>query len=159
MSEQPIIAADLILLQLEAPDWKTAIRALGERLRAGGYVRDTFVNAVLEREVAYPTGLRLGHMDIAIPHTDPEHVLSPGIAVATLATPVDFRHMGNPEEHVAARIIFLLAMKDPAAQVNLLQNLVALFQKEEVLRRVVEASDPAVVAEIMARELQLQEVV
>jgi PTS system galactitol-specific IIA component len=159
MSARPVIAADLILPQLQAPDWQTAIRMLGERLEAGGYVRETYVTAVLEREAVYPTGLPLGHIDVAIPHTDTVHVVTPGIAIATLATPVAFGQMGSPEEKVAARIVFLLAMKDPRAQVSLLQNLVALFQKEAVLRRLTETDDPAVIAQIMTTELQVQEVV
>lgn len=159
MNTQPVISAALILPQLQAPDWQTAIRMLGERLQAAGYVHETYVPAVLDREAIFPTGLPLGTIDVAIPHTDVAHVVTPGIAVATLASPVTWQQMGSPEESVSARIVFLLAMKDPQAQVNLLANLVDIFQKEEVLRQLTETTDVATIERMMIDELRVQEAV
>ncbi len=154
-----VIHTDLILPQLTAPDWNTVIERLGERLRSAGYVHETYVPAVLEREGTFPTGLPLGNLDVAIPHTDTVHVITAGIAIATLAEPVTFRQMGSPDETVAARIVFLLAMKDPQAQVNLLSNLVEMFQKESVLEALTTATDPEAILRMMNQELQLTEVV
>lgn len=38
------------------------------------YVEDSFESAIMTREMSFPTGLELGHINIAIPHTDPQHV-------------------------------------------------------------------------------------
>ena len=37
-------------------------------LRNGGYVKESFSDAIKEREVHYPTGLQLEHIGVAIPH-------------------------------------------------------------------------------------------
>lgn len=154
----PVIHTNLILPNLEATDWQTVIRLLGERLQSAGYVHETYVPAVLDREAIFPTGLPLGEIDVAIPHTDTVHVITPGIAVATLVNPVSFGQMGSPEESVSARIVFLLAMKDPQAQVNLLSNLVEIFQKADVLQALTTATAPETIAQIMNEELHLTEV-
>ena len=63
----------LVRLQVEASDKREAVSALAEALRAAGKVRESFFEAVLEREVAYPTGLPTPGAAIAIPHTDVHH--------------------------------------------------------------------------------------
>lgn len=40
-------------------------------LKEKGYVRDSFLDAILAREKAYPTGLPTLPVAIALPHTDP----------------------------------------------------------------------------------------
>ncbi|MDA4633637.1 PTS sugar transporter subunit IIA, partial [Escherichia coli] len=69
--------------------------------------------AVLAREAALPTGLPLGlDNNVAIPHTDPEHVLKPGLAMATLCRPVAFCNMEDPEEKLQVSVVFLMALND-----------------------------------------------
>ena len=47
---------------------------LERHLRAGGYVADTWLDAIRERECAYPTGLACQELGVAIPHADPCHM-------------------------------------------------------------------------------------
>src|SRR6218665_1796555 len=50
-----------------------------------GYVRPRFGDGVAERERTFPTGLKMqGGGNVALPHTDPCHVLKAGVALATL---------------------------------------------------------------------------
>lgn len=44
------------------------------KLKMLEYVEDSFESAIMTREMSFPTGLELGHINIAIPHTDPQHV-------------------------------------------------------------------------------------
>ncbi|MGE5675787.1 MAG: PTS sugar transporter subunit IIA [Mycobacterium leprae] len=159
MTTLPVINAALILPKLEVPDWESAIRLLGARLEAEGYTHSSYVQAVIDREKVFPTGLPLGELNVAIPHTDVVHVKTPGIAIATLKDPITFQQMGSPEESVQARIVFLLAMTDPKDQVNLLANLVDIFQKGDVLQAIIDANDPMRVESLLNAELHLHEVV
>ena len=49
-----------------------AIHRLGEVLKQSGYINDKYIDAVLAREVEFPTGLQLAQQGIAIPHATPE---------------------------------------------------------------------------------------
>ncbi len=44
---------------------------LERHLRAGGYVADTWLDAIRERERAYPTGLACQELGVAIPQCGP----------------------------------------------------------------------------------------
>ena len=70
---------------------------------------------------------------VAIPHTDAEHVNEPAICFARLTKPVDFVIMGDDEETVSVDLVVMLAMKEPHAQIDLLQNLMGVFQDEDAL--------------------------
>ncbi|MBN9275385.1 MAG: PTS sugar transporter subunit IIA, partial [Mesorhizobium sp.] len=50
-----------IVLGAEAGDSEAVIRLLGGKLEALGYVKPSFVEAVLRREASLPTGLPLGY--------------------------------------------------------------------------------------------------
>ncbi|MDU5527754.1 MAG: PTS sugar transporter subunit IIA, partial [Finegoldia magna] len=40
-----------------------------KKLKMLEYVEDSFESAIMTREMSFPTGLELGHINIAIPHT------------------------------------------------------------------------------------------
>ena len=124
------------------------IVALGMLLHEGGYVRDTFVDAVLEREKKFATGLPTPTIQVAIPHADVEHVLRPAIAIGVLEETVPFGEMGNPEATVPVKIVCMLAVTESETLVSLLQNLVAIFQNVELLTQIVKAADAAQIAAI-----------
>jgi PTS system galactitol-specific IIA component len=159
MSSNKIISTDLILPRLEARTWQEVIQALGDKLQDYGYVKATYVPAVMEREGVFPTGLPLGDINVAIPHTDVEHVNKPAIAVATLARPVAFGNMGEPGNLLEARIVFLLAMNEPHAQLDLLQNLVKTFQNPQVLENLLGTASPEEIESILQQHLLVKEAV
>ena len=157
MGSNQVITADLIITQLVATNSQEVIQALGEKLLTFGYVKESYVAAVIKREGIFPTGLPLGNINVAIPHTDVEHVNKPAIAMATLAHPVSFGNMGDPGEKLEVSIVFLLAMKEPHAQVDLLQNLVETFQNDEILERLLATKDRKAIEKILLQYLQPKE--
>ena len=52
----------------------------------------------MKRESVYPTGLPVGEINVAIPHTDPEHVNNAAICLGILEKPVTFNVMGMEEK-------------------------------------------------------------
>lgn len=96
-----------------------------------GYAGPGFEAALLAREELYPTGLPTP-LPVAIPHTDPEHVLHPGMAAVLLDPPVDFGEMGGSGATVAARLVVVLLVNDPTAQVQLLAELVATLRRPDL---------------------------
>lgn len=131
------------IMGLQATDSTEVLRALSARLRELGAVTDGFEEAVLVRERKHPTGLPT-LVAAAIPHTDPEYVLTPGFAVAVPEHPVAFGEIGSGGERLVwAEIVIMLVLNDPASQLAALQTLVARLQEPEAVRSVLEASDDA----------------
>lgn len=132
---------DVVCLNLEAKSADDVIKNLGERLLKNGFVKESFVKAVLESEKILPTGIPLeGELNAAIPHTDTIHVLKPGVALATLKYPVIFNNMVKPEEKVNVRLVFLLSLEHPKSQVEMLKEIAGVLQKPEAVERLISAA-------------------
>ncbi|MDB0438506.1 PTS sugar transporter subunit IIA [Clostridioides difficile] len=140
---------DLISLGLEANDYESIIRELGNKMYQKEHVKNTYVNAVLEREKTLPTGLNIGEMCVAIPHTDSQHVNESNVAVGILKNPVKFNSMIDPTDKLDVELVFLLAVKNPDSQVKLLKDLMSVFQNIKLLRDIKNASTKEEVAELL----------
>jgi PTS system galactitol-specific IIA component len=123
-----------------------AVTHLAGLLLAQGYVKPSYLPAVLEREQTCPTGLPTPGLGTAIPHAGVEHTLKPGIAVGTLIDPVPFGQLGDPTVLIDVSVVFMLSVTQPEAQVYLLQSLVNVYRDERMLRLIQAASDPGRVA-------------
>jgi len=131
---------EAILLGLEAESDAEVIRRLGACLEALGRVKASFVPAVLAREATMPTGLPLGgEANVAVPHTDPEHVIGAALALATLARPVSFANMEDPAERLAVRVVFLMALDDKSKQIDMLQKIAETIQRPAAIAALGEA--------------------
>lgn len=105
-----------------------------------GYVKKTFIDAIKEREEVFPTGLRIRDINVALPHTDAEHVIKPVILISVLKKPIDFHLMEDNEKSVPVNIVFMLAVHNPEDQLLLLQKLVNLFQEEGILEQIIDVA-------------------
>ena len=84
---------NLIVPDLEAKSSDEVFEKLGGLFIAEGYCRDTYVDALKDREKDFPTGVNMGSIGIAIPHTDKQHVIKGGVAIGVLKEPVHFFQM------------------------------------------------------------------
>ncbi|MZK50606.1 PTS sugar transporter subunit IIA [Clostridium beijerinckii] len=140
---------DLIALNLEVKNKEEVIRELGKRMFEKGYVKHTYIDAVLEREKTLPTGLDIGEICVAIPHTDSKHVNESNVALAVLKDSVDFNNMIEPSKKVQVRVVFLLAINDPESQVSLLSKLMSVFQNVNLLKQIRNSSNIEEVAKLL----------
>lgn len=153
---QPLsLSKELIVVGLESLTAEEAIRALAEKLLSLGYVKDTFADAVLERECVFPTGLPM-EIPVALPHTNIEHCIKPAIAIGILEQPVEFRIMGNPSQTVAVRLVFLLSVTNPASQVKVLRRLIDFCQKTALLRHLIQCETSEKALHFLHRYLILE---
>lgn len=136
-----------------APD---AIAQLGARLQAGGFVKDSWIQATIEREKTFATGLPTPEVGVAIPHADVEHVVEQAIAVGVLEQQVEFGEMGSPDSTVPVRIVCALAVARSELLVALLQQLVGMFQSPGVLSQTAEARSPAEIVGIFDHHIQIE---
>ncbi len=131
-----------VCIQLDAPDSKTVVETLAGLLFEAGYVHASFAEAALDREKRMPTGLPLGgKFNAAIPHTDIEHVIKPGLALATLKKPVNFQNMIEPETSVPVQLVILMALEQAKTQVEMLQEIAGVLQDAMIIEKLMKAVD------------------
>lgn len=132
---------NLVSLHYTAKDSTDVITHLGKLLFDAGYVHETFVEAALDRERGLPTGLPLsGDVNAAIPHTEVEHVRKPGLAMATLTAAVTFQNMVSPEEAVPCQLVFVMALDQPKAQIEMLKEIAGILQNPATIESLMSAT-------------------
>ncbi len=147
------ISEDLVLIHIDAEDEFLCIEQLGNLLYKKGFVKETYTQAVIDREKVYPTGLSTSGVGVAIPHTDAVHVNKPAVAIGTLKKPVLFHLMGDDEQTVEVQLLFQLAINEPSEQLEMLQSLVGLFADGEFLKCLQQAEDESTVIALIQAEL------
>ena len=136
-----VLDEKLIKLNLNCKTKEEVISILGKLMKQEGYVKDSYVDAVLKWEQIHPTGIPSKGIAVAIPHTDSEHVNQSAIAIGVLNNPVEFKQMGAPEISLYPQLIMMLAIDDPKKQVDLLKSLMDIFQNEELLIKIKNAKE------------------
>ena len=122
---------------LPAEPKEEAIRRAGELLVAGGYARPEYVDAMLRREKLATTCLGMG---LAIPHGTSdakERVLRSGIVILQYPDGVDF------DGEKAHLIVGIAGVGEE--HLEILARLSASFEDEELLQRLMTATDPQVI--------------
>lgn len=135
---------NIIFLSKDASHTKEAVLdSISTLLFKNGYVKGSYVEAVKEREAVFPTGLNTLSYGIAIPHVDSKHVEKATIAVGILKNAVNFQEMGAENTTVPVRLLFMLAIKDPTKQLDILQEVIALIESGEKITALVQATNKA----------------
>lgn len=137
------IREDLVLLDVEGITRDEVLHQIASVLQQKGIVKDSFYDALIERENAYPTGLPIGEINVAIPHTYPEHINEVAITVAIPKNPVKFRNMGARDEELLVHVIVCLTMRKSEDNVKLLPALMDFFSQETNLRGLLACKTPA----------------
>lgn len=126
----------LIILDMEAQTSTDVFQILGRTLIHEGYCKDSYIDALIEREKDFPTGVNMGEIGIAIPHTDKKHVNKGGVAIGVLKSPATFYQMGTTDEMVHAKLVFMLAVDDPKEHLVFLQRILQVLQDQDVLEKI-----------------------
>ena len=119
----PPLPAEAIALRVPAGDWRDAVRAAGAALTAAGIAQSSYADEMIRMidehgpYVVIAPGLALAHA-----RPGPE-VLKDGIAVVTLATPINFGHPYNDP----VSVVLALAVDSPDAHVAMVAELANLF--------------------------------
>lgn len=149
-----IVEESNIITSLQAKDSSDVIHKLGQRLIDGAFIHEAYIQAVIDREKTYPTGLQTLSGYVAIPHADSTLVKKTGIAIATLSHPVIFKSMENGSDEYPVTLVMLLAIKDVEEVVKVLQKVIALLENEETLSKVQSASNPKIIQEIFQHHME-----
>lgn len=127
----PVLVPELCFVGAEVADGEEALRLLASAAVAKGYAHPSFVEAVVAREQTFPTGLPLP-TPVAIPHTDPHHVVRPALAALVPTRPLTFGELGGQDRTVEAELVLMLLVTDPKDQVSLLGRLITVLRAPDL---------------------------
>ena len=125
--ETDLLKPELVFFDFEATDRIDFFTKLGEKLKEGGYVKDSWLDAILEREKNYPTGLECTSISVALPHVDPQHLNKPYIAIIKPKNPIEFDGMADTGLVNAQLIVNLGLLAHEEGQVAVLQAFLGIF--------------------------------
>src|SRR5699024_5485411 len=134
------LALTVVLAHLDVVDAEDVLRSPAGRLLDAGAVTLDFPDALRQRERTYPTGLPTP-IPTAIPHADPQHVVLPSLALATLARPVPFGEMGADGGSVDVRLVAMPLLTDAREHLAALQRLMGLRRDETVVAELLAQRD------------------
>ncbi|KRM71438.1 PTS sugar transporter subunit IIA [Lacticaseibacillus brantae] len=120
---------DLINLNAQATDSTSLFDLIGRDAQEKGFAGKGYIEGLIKREKAYPTGLVFPNISLALPHVDPEFVEKPFIYVARTTQLLDWLQMGDSQNMQTENFLFL-GIKEPSAQVGLLADIIAAFKDE-----------------------------
>ena len=130
---------NLIFLNLKAEDNKEVLQIMGDAMIREEYGDQGFTEALLKREIDYPTGLDVDGIGVAIPHTDAEHVKKEGISIAVLDRPVEFDAMGEENCQIPVKIVIMFTVAGKNKHIDRLLQILALIKDEKILQGLLEA--------------------
>lgn len=100
---------------------------------ADGIVRETYLQALREREADYPTGILLDGYAVAIPHCDSQHAVSPAIYIIRLPQEIEVNQADGDE-----KLWVRLVVTQPADQLQLLKALFNHLQLADFYHQMLE---------------------
>ncbi len=115
------------------------IRLLCDKAMDNGCIEPVFVQAVLEREKEYPTGLPT-LVPIAIPHIHDGCLTILFLNGSLGRSGVISMHGGSGRRH-RGKLVFLFGITDPSYQTAVLRKFSTIFQSEEELHQMMETKE------------------
>ena len=114
-----LLKEELVRVGLDAHDGEEALRKVAQGFVDAGYAKDSYPQAIVDREAVFPTALPAVAFDIAIPHCDPAHI----------------KMMGDPDTTLRPRVLFMLAL-EAHGQVEMLRRLMEVIQDQRLLEAI-----------------------
>ena len=129
---------ELVSINVEVDSKEQLFSYVAKKLKEGRYVKDSYLEGITKREEEFPTGLITKNLNIALPHSDPEHIREPFIYVVRINNDVTVKQMGDNQE-MKVKDFFFLGIKEPSGQVGVLQSLMNLFMNDDFVKEYIEA--------------------
>lgn len=126
-----VLMPELCFVGADVVDGEDALRILALAAVEKGFAHESFIEAVVGRERTFPTGLPLP-TPVAIPHTDPHHVIRPALAALVPVRPLTFGELGGQDRKVEVELVLMLLVTDPKEQVSLLGRLITVLRAPDL---------------------------
>lgn len=141
----PAILDESVVLQATARDWREAVELSGAALTAAGAARAAYAGQMVRMieehgpYIVVAPGLALAHA-----RPGPE-VIADGLAVVTLAEPVEFGHPYNDP----VRVVLAVSAASNESHLQLVASLANIFNDTDAVDRLAQAGSADEVREIL----------
>ena len=146
------IRKDLIFLNMPGDSWKELLENIADCLMAKGVVKESYKQGIIEREKEFATGLPLGEINFALPHTFPEHIVEHAIALIVPRHPVDFVCMGDPDSTVSVSLCVCPLLEKIDENIELLPSLMKFFANQDTILEISRKKTPEEVYDYIVKE-------
>lgn len=136
MKDMQLFVRDNIFFE----DHFEVLKHIGATMLNVGVVKNTYPQALLDREKDYPTGIALEGYSIAIPHCSADNAISPAIYLIRPNATVPFDQADDTGK-VNAQLIIALIVTNPKDQLVLLKNLFTNIQNPDFFYALLNAED------------------
>lgn len=153
MDYKSMFSPKLIDLSVEATTEADVFQIVAAKLLEAGMVNEDYFDGITKREANFPTGLVTQHLNIALPHADPEFVKEAFVFICRLKSPVKCRQMGDNSE-MEVKNLFFLGIKDGKNQVGLLQVFMNLFMDEEFVQQFLAIDCPEMMYQFFIQSIE-----
>lgn len=130
---------NLVFESLDAKSTDAIFEQMGRKMIDGGFAKESYIEGLKKREAEFPTGLDLGEIGVAIPHTEVEFALQEAFAIARLKEPVSFIQMGSDDEPVQVHLVIMMCVKHPHEHLEHLTRILKIIQDTNTLKRILKA--------------------
>lgn len=137
-----------ILLNIDAGSCQEVLHLVSTHLFGEGKVKQSYEEHLIDREREYPTGLALGDINVAIPHTDYQYANTTQLLVATLKKPVEWHNMEDSDESIPVSVVVLSVFDKPEHQLEALQKIMGVLQNQELVAQIADADSAQQVIEL-----------
>lgn len=137
-----------ILLNIDAESCQEVLHLVSTHLFGEGKVKQSYEEHLIDREREYPTGLALGDINVAIPHTDYQYANTTQLLVATLKKPVEWHNVEDSDESIPVSVVFLSVFDKPEHQLEALQKIMGVLQNQELVAQIADADSAQQVIEL-----------
>jgi len=141
MELNKFIDKKLIKVNLPCKDRNELFQMMHDEAFKYGYVESSFLDGLMSRESVFPTGIKLANYNVAIPHTDAIHIKEEFIAIVVPENPIEFKLMEDENQEEKMSLIFMLGLNKPHSQLEALQELMGLIQREDLVKEIIESKD------------------
>lgn len=141
-----------VLLNVDADSCEEVLHTVSSHLLDEGKVKQSYEEHLINREREYPTGLALGDINVAIPHTDYQYANTTQLLVATLKKPVEWHNMEDSDETIPVSAVVLSVFDKPEHQLEALQQIIGVLQNQELVARIVASDSAQQVIELFDQE-------
>jgi len=131
----------------------TLLTAIGRRMTAQGYVRRGFTGALLERERRFGSALDTP-VPLAMPHAGPGYTRRATVGLVTLAHPVPFRLVSDPERNLLVRLLIVPVLTLDDLTGMRFCELFAALRRKKVSRAVLDCEEPDQVTAVLEAALR-----
>lgn len=145
MTFEELLPKERIAVAVQAEDWESAVRAVGQLMVDTGVVEERYIEGMITttKELGPYIVIAPG---VAIPHSRPEDgVLATSLAFAQLNPPVNFGNKENDPVH----ILFALGALDHTQHVDALRQIAEILSDQNKFEKLLKADTVEAVTAIL----------